>query len=354
MKTQKIINVFRRDIMKSLTKNIGKKNYNQADIKVTEIKRILISRPNHRLGNLLLLTPLVQEVINTFPYCRVDLFVKGNIAPLIFQNYTSVDRIIELPKKPFSNIFKYIKSWLVIRNRKYDLVINAIENSSSGKLSTHFSNATYKFFGEFNEESQLKYSDYKHNAKNTIYNLRNYLKPLEFDGTENKIPLLDIKLDKVEIAKGAYNLNTLVPESKKTICLFTNATGDKCYSETWWTEFYEKLKLEFTDFNIIELLPIENISRLGYEIPAFYTKDIREMGALIANTNLFIAADSGVMHLASAVGTSTIGLFSVTDENVYKPYGNKSLSINTNKVSITEMVDLINIYLKNPFPKKSR
>lgn len=339
--------------MKRLTKDIGKKNHNLKDIDQNQIKRVLISRPNHRLGNLLLLTPLVQEVINTFPDCKIDLFVKGNVAPIIFKYYDNIDRIIELPKKPFSNLFKYIIGWLKIKNRTYDLAINAIQNSSSGKLSVQFSNASYKFFGDFNEDDFLKCSDFKHHAKNTIYKLRKYINPSEFDRSEKKIPLLNIKLDKIEIANGYHNLSTLVSKNKKTICLFTNATGDKCYSETWWCEFYEKLKLEFPDYNIIELLPIENISRLGFKIPNFYTRDIREMGAFIANTNLFISADCGVMHLSSAVGTSTIGLFSVTDENVYKPYGNKSLSINTNKVNIPEMVDLINIYLKNPFPKSS-
>jgi ADP-heptose:LPS heptosyltransferase len=37
----------------------------------------------------------------------------------------------------------------------------------------------------------------------------------------------------------------------------------------------------------------------------FYSKDIREIGAVIANTEIFIGADSGIMHLASASLTPT-------------------------------------------------
>ena len=48
-----------------------------------KIKRILICRPNHRLGNLLLITPLIQEISETFPDCKIDLFVKGGIAPTV-------------------------------------------------------------------------------------------------------------------------------------------------------------------------------------------------------------------------------------------------------------------------------
>lgn len=91
--------------MKALTRNIGK-NYSLEHHRMIEkdlqIRRVLITRPNHRLGNLLLLTSLVQEVSNTFPDCKIDLFVKGGISPLIFKNYTNIDRIIQLPKSHFN------------------------------------------------------------------------------------------------------------------------------------------------------------------------------------------------------------------------------------------------------------
>ena len=48
------------------------------DFTKAEIKRILICRPNHRLGNLLLLTPLLQEVIETFLRARSIYEGMGN------------------------------------------------------------------------------------------------------------------------------------------------------------------------------------------------------------------------------------------------------------------------------------
>jgi ADP-heptose:LPS heptosyltransferase len=341
MKIKKNINSVRRSIMRSLTKNIGKSSIDLNPEKDLIIKRILISRPNHRLGNLLLLSPLVQEVIDTFPESKIDLFVKGGITPFIYKNYTNIDKITQLPKKPFSNLFQYIKGWTSIRTKRYDLVINASFGSSSGRLSTLFANSKYRLFGDFEENCSLQYSDYGHSAKNSVYNLRHYLSKLGRSENTDKVPSLDLKLDKNEIQKGKEKLLELVKNDKKTICLFTNATGEKCYSESWWTEFYDKLEKAFPEYNIIELLPVENISKLNFKIPSFYSKDIREMGAFIANTALFIAADNGVMHLASASGTPTVGLFSVTDENAYKPYGNKSFSINTGNVDNDGIIDLL-------------
>ena len=54
------------------------------------------------------------------------------------------------------------------------------------------------------------------------------------------------------------------------------------------------------------------------------------MGALIANTDVFVAADSGIMHLASAVKTPVVGLFAVTDLFQYEPYNPHSVAIDTN------------------------
>lgn len=341
MKAKKRINAVRKRIMQNLTKNIGK---SKADIQLNKdikIERILISRPNHRLGNLLLLTPLVQEVANTFPNAKIDLFVKGGITPIIYKNYDNVDQYIQLPKKPFSNLVKYIQGWYKLKFRKYDLAINSNQGSSSGRLSILASNATYKFFGDQNDELSAKYSDYNHDAKKTIYNLRKYLSELGFSENTSAIPTLKIKLDPEELENGKQNLYKITGNHKPTICLFTNATGAKIYPEAWWKTFYEKLKIAFPDYNIIELLPVENISKLNFEIPHFYSTDIREMGGFLANTSLFIAADNGVMHLASSVNVPTVGLFSVTDETMYKPYNDKSYSINTNNLDIDKVISII-------------
>lgn len=341
MKLKKKINAARRSLMRGLTKNVGKSNAVSKHNQDIKIKRILISRPNHRLGNLLLLTPLVQEVINTFPNSKIDLFVKGGVTPIIYKNYENIDRYIQLPKKPFSSLGKYIKGWFQLKFRKYDLAINSNPGSSSGRLSILATNSTYKFFGDHDEELNSKYPNYNHDAKKTIYNLRKFLTELGFPENISEIPSLKIILDEEELEKGKQDLQKIVQNDKKTICLFTNATGAKIYSEEWWNTFYDKLKTAFPDYNIIELLPVENISKLNFKIPNFYSTDIREMGGFLANCALFVAADNGVMHLASSVNVPTIGLFQVTDETMYKPYNDKSFSINTNNTDQDKVIDLI-------------
>lgn len=318
------INVYRRKIMRGLTGGIGKgslENINKSES--IKIERVLINRPNQRLGNTLLITPLVQEIIQFNPKVKIDLFVKGKVAPIVFENYPQIDQIIELPKKPFKDLASYIKVWLKIKRKKYDLVINVDKQSSSGRLSTSFANSKYKLFGdEFiadtTQENQL------HQAQYPVYQFRKFLEL--FDGKERKevVPQQNIQLSEREIEKGKKMLEEITENSsKKTIAFFTFATGAKCYNEEWWTEFYNLFYPKYAEeYNLIEILPVENISMLTHKLPEYYSKDVREIASVMFNCEVVIAADSGMMHLSSAAPSKTIGLFKSEDfMQRYKPYG---------------------------------
>lgn len=338
MKIMNLGKKLKHSIVQKLTENSTGKSFQGR----AETQRILISRPNHRLGNLLLITPLVQEVTALFPNSQIDLFVSGHHAPTLFEGYTNIDRIISLPRKPGKDLVGYSKGWLQLRKRKYDLVINATTGSSSGRLSAVFANSGTKFVADDNKEAILdQFSDAKHLAKYPVYSLRKFLRGLGMEVKEAPVPLLDLKLSASELEHGRKLLREIVPADKKVICVFTNATGQKCLSETWWLEFYSKLKDSLPEYQIMEVLPVENISRIGFQAPSYYSKNTREMGAVISNTSVFITGDCGVMHLASASLTPTFGLFNQGRIDIYQPYGNNSTAVDTNQKSAEEIIEVL-------------
>lgn len=333
----KSVNVYRRKLMHALTRNIGNsaKTANNPFDHSQVVRRVLVTRPNHRLGNLLLITPLVQEITTTFPECKVDLFVKGGLAPIIFKNYKQVGNIIQLPKKHFKAIGAYLGGWLALKKQHYDIVINVEKGSSSGRLSAQFTKSRHYFFGDASAELA---SDHEHIAKYPVYNLRSYLSNIGIAIKATDMPKLDLKLDANEIAAGKQLLDNITKNHKPTISIFTFATGSKCYSEQWWETCYERLLAEFPDCNIVEILPVENVSQIAFRAPTFYSKDVREIGSVIANTAVFIGADSGIMHLASAAQTPTIGLFAVSNLHKYTPYGNGSFAVDTHTDNYLEVI----------------
>lgn len=343
MSVLKQINRYRKAAMKQLTKNLGRTRLNgNAEVAASgKIKRVLVCRPNHRLGNLLLITPLLQEIMETLPQAKVDLFVKGNLGSVLFRNYPNVNRIIQLPKKPAKSIFKYVGGWMAIRRNHYDIVINVVNHSSSGRLSAQFANATYRFLGDIDEDIQSVNADHAHMAKYPVYSFRNYIQKLGFKKNERRVPPLDLKLSPAEIAGGRSVLQDLVRNDRKTICLYTYATGAKLYPPSWWDEFHARLANEYAEYNIVELLPIENVSQLAFKVPSFYSKDLRLIGSFIAGTAVFIGADSGMMHLASASGVPTVGLFKTTNMDVYAPYGHNSVGINTTEDGMDACIKMV-------------
>ncbi|HEY5824775.1 MAG TPA: hypothetical protein VIT44_10440, partial [Cyclobacteriaceae bacterium] len=123
MDFKRTVNKFRRKVMQGLTRNVGASSLtlNTGSIQKGNIKKVLICRPNHRLGNLLLTTPLVEEVMESFPDCKIDLLVKGNLALAVFRNYKNINAIISFPKKPFKELIKYTQVWLSLRKTRYDI-----------------------------------------------------------------------------------------------------------------------------------------------------------------------------------------------------------------------------------------
>ena len=342
MNIVKEINHFRRSLFTGATKGMVK---NAPTISIEDpstIKKLLICRPNQRLGNLLLITPLLQEIELYFPGAQVDLIVKGGLAKTLFAQYPSIKNIYKLPKKPFMQPITYLKNYFKAISNEYDLVINATDDSSSGRILTKKSKGRYKLFGKPLTVYWADKSDKKHIAKKPVM----ALKELLGKGRGCAIPKLDLRLSIDELIKGKEILEGIATLGKKTICIFTFATGNKMHSKDWWNKLYLEMKLNFKDYNIVEILPIENVSQIDFKAPTLYSQDIRELGAVIAASEVFVGADSGIMHLASSVDVPTLGFFNVTDIDMYCPYNELSQAINTNQADVLEIIEQLKLTLE--------
>ncbi len=58
--------------------------------------------------------------------------------------------------------------------------------------------------------------------------------------------------------------------------------------------------------------------------PVFFSRSLKEFAALVARGRVFITAEGGPMHLAAAVGTPPLILWSATPLSVWRPWGIES------------------------------
>jgi ADP-heptose:LPS heptosyltransferase len=329
------LNNVRRKLTKTSTKLLLKKYPLKKGNNNLVIKKVLVNRPDHRLGNQLLITPLIQEIENQFPGVEIYLFTKGKLSKVIFKYYNSTIKFYILPKNQFYKPIKYLSVWFKIIFSRFDLCINCETKSFSGRISTMLPISKYKINHEFDYNLwDFDKENVQHIAKKAIIDFRIY-----FNLPLNKsIPKLNLKLTSTEIDKGKVILETAKQNnSLKTICIYTNATKNKCFNETWWQCFMAEIELQKIEFEIIELLPIEYLSKVEFKYPTIYSTDIREMASVIENVDYFITGDCGVMHLASATNTKTIGLFKFDNITKYQPYGNSNCAIQTNNLSPQEV-----------------
>jgi ADP-heptose:LPS heptosyltransferase len=65
------------------------------------------------------------------------------------------------------------------------------------------------------------------------------------------------------------------------------------------------------------------VARLVRTVPAPVARDLplRVLAALLSSSRGFVGNDSGVTHLAAAVGAPTIALFGPTDPRMWAPRG---------------------------------
>jgi ADP-heptose:LPS heptosyltransferase len=71
----------------------------------------------------------------------------------------------------------------------------------------------------------------------------------------------------------------------------------------------------------------ELLNRLDTPALSVVLRDLRRVAALLAQARLVLCNDTGVMHLAAAVGSPLIAIFGPTDPALWKPLGEKFVAI---------------------------
>ena len=314
-----------------------------------DIHRILVCRPNHRLGNLLLLTPLVIELERTFPHARIDIVLAGEHGAELFRTFARIGHIYTLSRRMVRHPIAVVRTALEIRRTRYDLAIDPCEASQSGRLLLAVAGARHAIGiprGQSGGEgSTLVDRAPTHMAQWPVFLLRRRLAPQSVQpGTD--YPAMDIQLSTEERQRARAMLEHAMHAeglpARRVIGVFAAATGAKGYDVDWWQRFIRVVGARHPDAAIAEIVPADGRPRLAAAgLASFGSPSPREVAAVIANMTCFVSADCGVMHLANAAGVPTIGLFKASDLLKYAPYGQGSRAIDTRGKSPEEVAEQV-------------
>lgn len=310
---------------------------------VRGIHRVLVCRPNHRLGNTVLISPLLAEIEALYPGAEIDVVSGGDVGEHLFIERCHVRRVYGLPRKIARHLWTTVKLLRQLRRDSYDLAIDACVDSQSGRLLLAIVKARFKLgYPDESGPMAAAWQDFprpEHLAKRSVFLLRT-----AYAGQVSRpYPPLNLRLQKEEKAQGREVLEAVLGDSGQTACrrivvgVFANATGAKRYCADWWGQFIAGLRARQPDVRIVNLLAEHGESQLDESLASYYTRDPRRLAAMIANLDAFISADCGVMHLAAATGTPTLGLFSTSSSAKYGPYGGSNAAIDTRDMGAADV-----------------
>jgi heptosyltransferase-3 len=295
------------------------------------VRRIAVLRPNHRIGNTLLLTPLMQELEARFPAAEVELVTAGGAARPIFAHYPRV-ATHSFPGKSYRHPLVVARMLLRLRGPAYDLAIDPTLRSRAGRFLLRFVRARRRIgyaWGAAAPDNALTDAvdpagAPAHHAEVPLYLLRSAL-DAQGGACEAGTPALplDLRLSSEERIEGtrqlAAALGGVEPGVRPVVGLYAHATGAKCFPPEWWAVLIASLQAQAPWLQLIEFLPEDGQSRLGDEVRGTYTPGLRMLGAKLAATSLFVIADGGILHLADAAGAHVLGLFRTTSPAQYAP-----------------------------------
>ena len=95
-----------------------------ADPDPAKVARVLVIRQDNRIGNLVLITPLLDGIRKAFPGAQVDVLT-SDAFPEVFTGNTAVSKVIAAPKRAFiGHPIRFLAFFRELRRTGYDVAFD--------------------------------------------------------------------------------------------------------------------------------------------------------------------------------------------------------------------------------------
>ncbi len=255
--------------------------------------------------------PAIETIRQNFE--TSEIYLIGRIPAIeIFRNYRGIKKIIELNNK----LIPEIKAHFELKKEKIDKAY-LLPNSFGSAFSMVFSGSN-EIIGYLNEGRGIFLTKRFKKKFNPNEHFSNYYKNLVISsGLEN------MEIDKISLStskdekKWAENF---LSEKLKDINIGISPGAAYGNSKKWFTERFKEVAIYFERQYQARTFVFGSKSD-NYDCEKVVTENsinlcgktsIREAMALIERMDIFISNDSGLMHLANALGVPVIGIFGPT------------------------------------------
>ena len=299
------------------------------------VKKILIIKLDH-IGDVLLATPVFHNLHEQYPEAEIDILVGSWSRPII-ENIPYLNRIWEYDSSFFCRSSNepaahstpdLIELVNQIRKRKYDLVVELRGDLLTAVIAP-FSFSRYRI-----ARATLQIKDkidkiFRYNSSRSKHEVDRNLHLLEHYGIEVKTRQIFFDIPEEKKSWARCFLDGTIDNSKDLVAIHP---GSPAALKRWSFDNFSELADNLIKGKSVQIIfvgtedekPIidEIQSKMRYDsINLAGQTDLQELGAILQNCVLFIGNDSAPMHIASAVGIHTIGLFGPSSPERFGAYG---------------------------------
>lgn len=281
-------------------------------------EKILIIKPG-AIGDLLQISPTVRALKKRFPDAEIDIMVSARWTTCLFANSPRIRRVLNFDRKGEHRSWSSFQAlWRDVRSEGYDLVIN-------------FQRSTLKVWLLVLAAFPCKVLVYHKSRNQGIHAVLNHLQTVAPLGIDPAIEPLDLEMF-LSADDGAFAERLIRQEKLEKRPLVALNLGASHPVNRWPVERFASLADRLTkDMGAVVLLVGGSDDReLADGVLAQLTMPVvdlvgrtslTELGGVLQRCQLAVSADTGPLHLATAVGTPVIALFGAADPERTGPVG---------------------------------
>ncbi|MCK4537972.1 MAG: glycosyltransferase family 9 protein [Candidatus Krumholzibacteria bacterium] len=330
------------------------------DLNAETIENILVIRQHNQMGDMLCAVPAFRGIRNRFPGARISL-VAAPINALVMNGNPYIDEILTYSKEgqrrdPFT-LPRFIRS---LRRRKYDLaiVMSTVSFSITSMFLAVLSGArirvgsTSRPFGHdltsyyYNIELPLPSKD----ELETMHEARHNLFPLEDIGVREDdlrsliVPIADDEMD-------CRRLKDVIDPERQGYMVIHPGAGKK--QNIWPPARFAEVASLLTErygFPVVAIRgPVDDDSFSSFLDESSHVPVVLScpttglLAAMMRDAAVTLCNDTGVMHIAGAVGAGCVAVFGPTEPARWKPVNSNVLAVRADdgKVSSIEVAEVL-------------
>ncbi|MDE3056596.1 MAG: glycosyltransferase family 9 protein [Bacteroidota bacterium] len=289
----------------------------------TTFHRILLTRMKF-IGDVVLTTPLIHTLRDTFPEAYIAYLGDAQAVSLLEHN-PYLDEIIPFDFRKNSFI-EQLRVASLLRKKKFDLAIDLFCNPRSALL-TFATGAPVRVGGDLRGRRKLYTIRIRDDGtpKSAIDFHYQSLKAAGIQPLHHKTEIFLADEEKAEAHKFLKHLG--IDVTKRIVAIHPGATWR---SKKWLPERFARLSDKIsTELNAETILTagtgdfaeVQSVQKAASQkIKALPVLPLRKLAAVLAQCSVFVTNDCGPMHIAAAVGASTVGIFGPGEDTIWFPY----------------------------------